>query len=308
VKSQLILLFLIVAGSLTACGRSSTTTESADAEHQEGAEDVAHISAEAARAANMEVATAGPATIRETIPLYGVVLPNGERVRSVSARYAGVVRSVNKAAGELAKAGETLATVESDDSLQVYAVTAPIAGVITARNVNQGEKVESQALFTVTDLSTVWVELSLFASDAARIRKGQRVLVRAVNGPTEGEGEIVWIAAVGSAATQSMTARVVLDNRERRWTPGLYVSADVVVGESAVPLGIKPAAIQTIDAQSVVFVVQGDTYTSRAVSLGRNDGDIAEVTAGVEPGERYVAANSFIVKAELGKSGAAHED
>ena len=132
--------------------------------------------------------------------------------------------------------------------------------------------------------------------------------MRAVNGPTEGEGEIVWIAAVGSAATQSMTARVVLDNRERRWTPGLYVSADVVVGESAVPLGIKPAAIQTIDAQSVVFVVQGDTYTSRAVSLGRNDGDIAEVTAGVEPGERYVAANSFIVKAELGKSGAAHED
>ena len=189
-KSAFILLFLIVAGSLTACGSSTSPAESADADHEEAAKGVAHISAAAARAANMEVATAGPATIRETIPLYGVVLPNGERVRSVSARYAGVVRSVNKAAGELAKAGETLATVESDDSLQVYAVTAPIAGVITARNVNQGEKVESQALFTVTDLSTVWVELSLFASDAARIRKGQRVLVRAVNGPTEGEGEI----------------------------------------------------------------------------------------------------------------------
>jgi cobalt-zinc-cadmium efflux system membrane fusion protein len=256
----------------------------------------------------MQIEAAGPAIIRESVTLYGAVVPNAERVRNVSARYAGVVRTVHKQTGDIVRAGETLATVESNDSLQIYPVNAPIAGVVTLRNANVGEAVEAQSLFTVTDLSTVWVELSLFSNATAQVRMGQRVRVDAVNGPTSGVGEIAWISALGSAATQSKTARVVLDNRDRLWIPGLYVAADVTVAESQVALGVQSAAIQRMGSERVVFVADADTYVARRVSLGRSDGDTTEVIDGMRPGERYVSANSFVVKAEIEKAGTEHTD
>ena len=102
-------------------------------------------------------------------------MPSG--VREVAARFPGVIRSVAKNVGDPVRQGETLATVESNESLQRINrhVAADRRG--TARNANPGEQTGDRVLFTVADLSTVWVELSLFPRDSRKVRVGQIVRV-----------------------------------------------------------------------------------------------------------------------------------
>jgi len=265
------------------------------------------IDADAARAAGIEVSSAGPAALKESLTLYGVVQANAERTRNVAARFPGIVKSVAKNLGDTVRAGAVLATVESNDSLQTYPLQAPQAGTITARNVNAGEAVAEQVLFTITDLDTVWVDLALFARDMAQVRVGQEVSVRAVDGGPEGKGRVTWLSALGSAATQSRSARVPLNNDERLWTPGLYVVGAVTLAERPVALAVRSSALQTLDGKTVVFSARGNTYEARPVTPGASDGAFTEIIDGLAPGASYVSAGSFVIKADIEKSSAEHE-
>lgn len=256
----------------------------------------------AARNAGIEVAIAGPASLKETLPLYGMVQPNAERMRTVVARFPGVVKSVNATLGDHVNAGDVLATVESNDSLQTYPIKASIAGVITERTINSGETVGEHPLFTITDLSTVWVELSLFSRDRAQVKVGESVLIHAAEGGPTATGRVVWLSAVGSAATQSLSARVQLDNAKGSWTPGLYVVGDVTLGEAPVQVAVQTIALQNLDGKTVVFTETKDGYTARPVKIGRSDGTLTEIVEGLKPNERYVSANSFVIKADIEKS------
>jgi cobalt-zinc-cadmium efflux system membrane fusion protein len=256
--------------------------------------------------AQIEVAAAGPATIRERLTLYGVVTPNAEQVRDVTARFPGVIRGVRKRVGDSIQQGETLATVESNESLQTYAVISPLTGVITARAANTGEQAADKPLFTVADLSSVWVELSLFPRDVAKVRVGQTVRVKSTDAQLSGEGKVVYVAPFGTTSNQTLNARVLLDNATRKWPPGLYVSAEVTLGTQSVPLAISSSALQTIEQDNVVFVKGEEGFEPRPVRVGKSDGDVTEVTAGLAPGESYATRNSFILKAELAKGEAEH--
>lgn len=264
------------------------------------------LSAEQIAAVGLEVAEAGAARIHETLPLYGTIVPNAERTLEVAARFPGAVRSVAKRIGDPVRRGETLATVEANESLETYAVTAPLSGVVTARNTNPGEQTGDKPLFTVADLTTVWVELSLFPRDAGKVRVGQRVRVATPAAGEHAEGEVIYVVPFGRAESQTLTARVLLDNPNRRWAPGLYVTASVLLDESIVPLAIRSEALQTLEGRDVVFVQTVDGFAPRDVELGRSDGAHIAVVSGLDPGERYVAKNSFILKAELGKGEAEH--
>jgi cobalt-zinc-cadmium efflux system membrane fusion protein len=187
-------------------------------------------------------------------------------------------------------------------------VTAPLSGVVTARNANPGEQTGDKTLFTVADLSSVWVELSLFPRDVAKVRLGQSVRVTSTDTGLAATGKVIYVAPFGSSASQTLTARVLLDNSSRRWAPGLYVTAAVTLAESQVPVAVRSGAIQSLDGGSVVFVRSDEGFEPRSVRIGRSDGENSEVLEGIEPGETYAASNSFILKAEIGKGEAAHED
>lgn len=275
-------------------------------DHEEGG-DSTRIAADAARAAGLAVDTAGPAQIRDTLPLHGRIVPTESGQRSITARFPGQIRSVARSLGDPVKAGETLARVESDDSLQVYAVTSPIAGTLTARKANPGEHAGAEPLFVVTNLGSVWAELSVFPQDLQRLRSGQTVRVVSLDGNLRGEGPLASLSPASGGPAQALTARVVLDNADGRWTPGLYVSAEAVIGGSEVPLAVKNSALQELEGNTVVFEHSGETYTARPLRLGRSDGEYTEVLDGLQAGARYVSANSYLVKADIGKSGAAHE-
>ena len=204
--------------------------------------------------------------------------------------------------------GETLATVESNESLQSYAIKAPLAGVITARTANVGEQTGDKPLFVVADLSTVWVELSLFPRDAAKVHVGQSARVKSPDVEFVADGKVTYVAPFGSSTNQTLTARVQLDNTQRRWAPGLYVTAELTLAERDVPLAIRNTAIQILHDVPVVFVQGTAGFEARPVKLGRSDGEITEVLEGLKVGETYAAANSYVLKAEALKSEAARNE
>lgn len=314
---------VIVGLALSGCGGADppapkeTAAAEAHEEHEgeshgqghdeEGGEaDRVKLSAEQIKAAGIVLEQSGPGAIRETMSVYGVIAPNAERVRDVGARFPGVIRSVNKKIGDEVRQGETLASIESNESLQTYTVSAPLGGVVIARNANPGEQTGEKVLFTIADLSSLWVELSLFPRDIAKIRVGQVARIVSSDAGLSSEAKIVYVAPFSSSANQTLTARVLLDNSQRRWAPGLYVTAEVTVGESQVPLAVRSDALQTKEDEAVVFVRDEQGFQSRVVRTGRADAQWVEVIEGLESGEQYAAANSFIVKAELGKGAAEH--
>ncbi|HEV7631468.1 MAG TPA: efflux RND transporter periplasmic adaptor subunit [Steroidobacteraceae bacterium] len=306
-----LVLTALLSCALAGCGgaRPEPAEQSAPEVTAEGAPAEARIalSPEQVAAAAIELATAGPARLREILPLYGAIAANAERMRDVAARYPGVIHSVSHKVGDAVRQGEPLATVESNESLQTYAVTAPLAGVITSRNANVGEQTGDRPLFVVADLSTVWVELSLFPRDAAKARVGQTAKVKSPDVDYTADGKVTYVAPFGSSSNQTLTARVQLDNTQRRWAPGLYVTAELTLSEREVPLTVRKTAIQMLRDSPVVFVQGPSGFEARPVKLGRSDGEITEVLEGLRAGETYAAANSYVLKAEALKSEAAED-
>lgn len=265
------------------------------------------IPAAVAEASGIRTDVAGPATIRDEVRLLGVVAIDENRRARIKARFAGLVREVRVGLGDAVTAGQTLATVESNESLKGYAITAPITGVVTARSTNVGDVAGDAALFEITDLSQVWIDLHAFGSSAARLQPGQPVVVRAAFGELSAEAALDRVLPIAAADSQSVIARVRLPNADNRWRPGLGVSADVVVATREVPLAVKIAGLQRFRDFTVVFAQVGDTYEVRMLELGARDADVVEVLEGITPGTRYVTVQSFLIKADVEKSGASHD-
>ena len=100
---------------------------------------------------------------------------------------------------------------------------------------------------------------------------------------------------------------MVLENTQQNWLVGLPVAIDLVAEEVSVPISVSVEAIQTTRFGEVVFGRYGEYFEARPLQLGRRDSKNVEVLSGLNAGEQYAAGNSFIVKAELGKSGATHD-
>jgi cobalt-zinc-cadmium efflux system membrane fusion protein len=264
------------------------------------------IAVAVARAAGIGTANAGPGSISDELLLYGAIGPDTTRVREVHARFPGVIRSVARNVGDNVRAGEALATVESNESLQTYSVTAPIAGTITQRHAAPGEPTGDESLFEVADFSSVWAELDVFSRDRPRLREGLPATISSDNGLTA-LGSIAYLAPIGNRASQSLRARVVLDNADGGWTPGQFVEGRVTVATTPVDLAVPLASLQRFREFDVVFAQFGETYEVRMLTLGRRDANSVEVLAGLEPGTTYVTENSYLIKADIEKAGASHD-
>jgi cobalt-zinc-cadmium efflux system membrane fusion protein len=265
------------------------------------------IAPESARTAGIEVETAGPHLLHDLLPLHGRVVVAPDAVRTVSARFPGVVREVHKRVGDRVRAGEVLARVEADESLRVYDLTAPIDGVVTARAANPGEHTGAAPLFTVSDLDQLWAELAVFPRDVARVQAGQTVRITGADGHPQGSGRITRIAPLADPDRQALSVWARIEEPAAGWTPGLGVTAEVLTGAAQVPLAVRTAALQGFRDFTVVFARVGDTYEVRMLDLGRSDGEYTEVLGGLKPGTEYVTAQSYLIKADIEKSGASHD-
>lgn len=266
------------------------------------------ISAAAAQRAGVAVEAAGPATFAETLPVYGQVRLNANRITRAVPRFGGVVREARNAIGDTVAAGEVVALVETNQSLVTIEVTAPIAGIIVDRAASAGETVADGApLYTIANLDDVWVDLNIPKRDHERVKVGQIVAIGTDNGSEAVKGSIAWIAPTASAEAQTLTARVVLPNTDHRWHAGLFVKAEVTLSTTTVPVAVKESALQTLFSFTVVFSRHGELYQARPLELGRRGDGWVEVLKGLRAGEHYVTENSFLIKADIGKSGASHD-
>ncbi len=266
------------------------------------------LAADVAARSGLATAPAGPATLVETLPVYGQVKLNANRLGRAVPRFAGLVREARKSLGDPVAAGEVVAVLETNQTLASIEVRAPLAGVIVEREVHAGQTVaEGATLYTIADLSEVWVDLQIPKRDQSRVKVGQAVTLHADDGGPATAGTISWLSPFGDAATQTLIARVVLANPDARWRPGLSLKADIAIAEASVPVAVKESGLQTLFDFSVVFSQHGDVYQARPLELGRRSGGYVEVLKGLAAGERYVVENSFLLKADIGKSGASHD-
>lgn len=191
------------------------------------------------------------------------------------------------------------------DDLNSYALRAPFDGVIVEKHITLGQSVRSDsALFTVSDLAVVWVEAAVPASALDAVRAGEDVTISAAASGATAKGKVAYVGALLGAQTRTASARVVLPNPGAAWRPGMFVDVlvEAVQSSRAVPVAVEASAIQTIDGKPVVFVRTGDGFVARPVTRGRADATRVEVLHGVEAGQAYAAAGSFVIKAELGKA------
>lgn len=300
---------------LTACSSSTTEPPKRDETHasEGGAEEGnspnrTTIKAAVAKESGIRTAKIGPGTIRDEHDVQGLLTPVEGRFARVVARFPGPVRMVHVAVGDRVAAGQTLAIIESNASLSSYAVTAPFAGTVLARNVTVGDVASEQPLFEIADLSKLWVDLHLFGADAEHIRAGLPVDVERLSDGARLSTVIDRILPGTATASQSAVARATVQNADGRWRPGSAVRARVTVSEQSAALVAPLTALQSMEGKDVLFVRHGDEYEVHPVKLGQRDGRQVEVLDGVKAGDEIVVEESYLIKANIEKSSVADVD
>lgn len=194
------------------------------------------------------------------------------------------------------------------ESMARYEIRSPLDGMVIERNATVGEAVTAEErIFSVADLSSIWVDVTVYAKDLGAVHQGQEATVISTDLGTDVRGRVSYVGPLVGQETRAATARIVLPNPGSRWRPGLFVTVRLVREATTVPLAVAAEAIQTFRDWQVVFVKYGDWFEARPLELGRSDGQWVEVLKGLAPGDQYAAANSFAVKAEIGKLGATHD-
>jgi cobalt-zinc-cadmium efflux system membrane fusion protein len=153
----------------------------------------------------------------------------------------------------------------------------------------------------VADLSTVWANLSVYQRDLDRIRAGEIVRFHADDRTLIAEGKITYVTPVVEESTRTATARVVLDNADGRWRPGMFVIGVVEVSRREVGVAVPRSALFTLHGETVVFIQDEHGFEARPVHGGATDNKMAEILEGLEAGEQFVSAGGFTLKAELEK-------
>ena len=190
----------------------------------------------------------------------------------------------------------------------VTTVSAPIAGVVTERAANTGLNVDTTAkLFTIVDLSTVWVVADLYEKDFSRVRVGASAGVTTRAFPdTTLRGKVSYIDPQLNPETRTAKLRVEVPNAKQELRLGMF--ADVTVdgaGAGAVAM-IPRAAVQNVADRTVVYVAdpkQPGRFIEREVHLGDRSGSDVAVLNGLRPGDQVVADGSFNVRAERDRLG-----
>ena len=184
-----------------------------------------------------------------------------------------------------------------------YVLTAPASGTILQKHIAKGEvlKDDSEA-FVIADLSSVWVNISIYQKDMPIVRKGQEVIISAGHEIPDARGVISYVGPLVGEQTRTGIARVVLPNKGGHWRPGLFITARLTVKATDVPIAVSKTALQTMEDKTYIFVKTEEGFEPRPVTAGRTDEKQAEIISGLTAGQQYVTNGAFALKAQLSKS------
>ncbi len=200
------------------------------------------------------------------------------------------------------------AGISSGNALNRFELRAPFDGVVVEKHLSIGEAVQdTTAVFTISDLRSVWAEMKVAASDLPHVRVGEKALVQATAFDSQASGTVAYVGALIGQETRTAPARITLDNPDGLWRPGLFVNVDVLSASSTAAITVLSSAIQKMEGeQSVVFVPVAGGFKAQSVKLGKANAQVTEVLQGLSAGQSYVAKGSFVLKSEIGKATAEH--
>jgi membrane fusion protein, heavy metal efflux system len=265
------------------------------------------ITPEAAEQGGIETATAGPASIGDARELFGTVELNPSARSEIRGQFPGRVVSVTKEVGDYVRRGDLLARVESSESLQIYPIYSTVSGVVAERGGNAGDFTGDDALYVITDPAATTVVFNIFPRDLGVVRPGMRVEVTSQDGRSVGASVLGQYLAEGNAEAGTALIRASVPNRGGWVRPGMTMRGRLSVNEQGVPLAVRSEAIQPFRDFQVVYAKYGNDYEVRMLQLGRKGAEYTEVLSGIEPGTPYVTKGSFLVRADIEKSGASHD-
>lgn len=273
--------------------------ELAEAQTQYAAERAALDAHEKAVARTEKLAEIGAASRQEL-----------ERVRAEHTERVARLESVSARLVLLGRPRSTFANIDAHAAVDAAMnVSAPLSGVVTARAANVGVNVDTTTkLFTVVDLSNVWVVASVFEKDLSRVRVGDDAVVATAAFPGRTfKGRVTYIDPQVNAETRTAGVRVEVANPNQDLKLGMLAEAQVAhPARTKAATWVSNTAIQLRGDRTVVYVAASSPagqFTEREVRLGRRDGDRTEVIAGVEPGDPVVSEGSFFLRAEVDRQG-----
>ena len=158
----------------------------------------------------------------------------------------------------------------------------------------------------MADLSTVWGEFYVFSDDFAKVKDGLPVLVDVKPLSSPIRSTISFVSRVVDEHTQSKFIRAVLPNEQELLYPGAFANALAVLETVKAKVVVDSDALQRLEGGEVVFVWEGNTFEARPVITGKRDKHRVEILRGLKSGEKYASGNTFLIKAEIGKSEAEH--
>ena len=195
-----------------------------------------------------------------------------------------------------------------------FDVRAPLAGQVVERDVTPGQLVgpdNAEPLMIVADLSRVWVFVDVPEARLGTLGVGSRAALEVPALPGASfAGEVTYVEPRLNEVTRTARLRVEVSNPDGTLRPGMFACAVISPPAGARSLAIPADAVVTIDGRPAVFVPMDDksnTFLRRPVTLGQLAGGMFPVLLGLEEGERVVTAGAFVLKADLGKSGATHD-
>ncbi len=186
----------------------------------------------------------------------------------------------------------------------VFPLTTPFAGTVIEKKAVLGELAQpDQSLFTIADLSVLWIEANLFEKDLGRVRVGARASVTVSAYPGEVfKGKLTYISSVMDPGTRTVKARVEVPNPDGRLKPNMFAAAAIQTGTSSKALLLPEDAILLMQGQPTVFVEKDGGFEPRPVAVGKRFQGLAVIRSGVMPGETVVVSGAYALKARLLKS------
>ena len=276
-----------------------------DGEHHD--EMKTEIDEEAALSSGIAISEAKSGVIFDDITLTGRIILNKNTTSNIGARFSGIVKKVSANWGDKVKKGQVVATIESNESLKAYEVRSPLSGVILERHVSVGDVVDGGSLFTVADISNIWAKFHIFPKDVNKIVKGDAIAIKNISDGKIIESKIKLIFPTADELSQTIIAIAEIDNKEGAWKPGMVVEGIVKNNSKQASVIVKNSAIQNMEGKDVVFVKEGSSYEAKEITKGKSSSQYTEITNGLELGQKYVEEGSFIIKADIQKSAAAHD-
>ncbi|OQA01212.1 MAG: Cobalt-zinc-cadmium resistance protein CzcB [Planctomycetes bacterium ADurb.Bin401] len=188
-----------------------------------------------------------------------------------------------------------------DELFIVYEIIAPIDGTIIEKHITTGEVLkEDSEPYVIADTNDVWVNINIHLKDLSKIKQGQKAIIKTDH--SEGMGIVSYVSRVVDGNTRTALGRIILPNKSGIWRPGSFAAATIFLEDAQYDVVAAKDSIVTMEGKSFVFVPEDGGYKAVEIQTGRVNGEYAEITAGLEQGQTYVAKGAFTLKSEMTKS------